>query len=209
MRTTTPSPRRGTRPVRTGLAFAGVLLAVALLGTGGALLLLGGGPGADPGTVGGPFTLTDGAGRQVTDRDFRGKYLLVYFGYTACPDACPTTLNEIADAMGRLGPDAARVQPIFVTLDPARDTPAVVRDYAAAFGPHIVGLSGTQAQVDQVASEYRIHHAVHRTGPNPGDYTVDHSSVVYLMGPRGRLLAPIRADEAGPAMAADITRHLS
>ena len=165
---TTANPRRGTRRVHTGLALAGVLLAVTLLGTGGALLLSGGGRGADPGTIGGPFALTDGAGRQVTDRDFRGKYLLVYFGYTACPDACPTTLNEIADAMGRLGPDAARVQPIFVTLDPARDTPAVVRDYAAAFGPNIVGLTGTQAQVDQVASEYRVFHAVHRTGPGPG-----------------------------------------
>ena len=207
MRTTIS--RRAPRPIRAGLAFAGVLFAVALLGTGGALLLSSGGEGPDPATVGGPFILTDGAGRQVTDRDFRGKYLLIYFGYTACPDVCPTTLSEIADAMDRLGIQAARVQPIFITLDPARDTPAVVRDYAAAFGPHIVGLTGAQAQVDQVASEYRVYHAVHRNGPGPEDYTVDHSSVVYLIGPRGQLLAPIRADEAGSAMAADITRHLS
>ncbi len=209
MRTTTTSRRggrSGTSRVRLGLALGGVLLAVLLLGAGGTLLL---GGGQAPGTVGGPFALTDGAGRPVTQRDFRGKYLLVYFGYTACPDACPTTLSEVADAMTRLGPMAARVQPLFITLDPARDTPAVVRTYAAAFDPRLIGLTGTQAQVDQVAREYRVEHSIHRTGPAPGDYSVDHSSVLFLMGPTGRLLAPLRADETGAALAADITRHLS
>ncbi len=104
---------------------------------------------------------------------------------------------------------AARVQPLFITLDPARDTPAVVRTYAAAFDPRLIGLTGTQAQVDQVAREYRVQHSIHRTGPAPGDYSVDHSSVLFLMGPTGRLLAPLRADETGAALAADITRHLS
>ncbi len=197
------APRKGAP--RAGRAIAGVLLAVALLGAGGLLLPR---PHPGGGGIGGPFVLTDGAGRVVTERDFAGKYLLVYFGYTTCPDVCPTTLAEMADAMGRLGTAAARVQPLFITLDPARDTSAVMRDYASAFGAGIVGLTGTQAQVDQVAREYRLYHAVRRTGPDAGDYTVDHASVLYLMEPGGALLAPLRADEPGPALAADIARYL-
>src|SRR4029077_7237917 len=99
--------------------------------------------------VGGPFTLRDGNGRTVTERDFRGKYMLVYFGYTFCPDVCPTTLNEMSEALDRLGPKADRVQPIFITVDPKRDTPAVVKQYVTAFTPRLIGLTGTPEQIAQ------------------------------------------------------------
>ncbi len=165
------------------------------------------GAGGAP-SIGGPFSLTDGDGRAVTDRDFRGRWMLVYFGYTSCPDVCPTTLNQVAEAMDRLGPKADRLRPVFITVDPARDTPAVVKQYVAAFGPRLVGLTGSPEAIAQVAREYRVYYAVHTTGGNPGDYTVDHSSVLYLIDPEGRFVAPIRADATGSDMAAAIARHL-
>src|ERR1700749_3850268 len=105
----------------------GLLVALLFLGTGSFIWLSQGGTGS---LVGGPFTLQDGSGKRVTDRDFRGKYMLVYFGYTFCPDVCPTTLNAVADAMDKLGPAASRIQPLFITVDPKRDTPAVAKQYA-------------------------------------------------------------------------------
>ena len=130
--------------------------------------------------------------------------MLVYFGYTFCPDVCPTTLNEVADALDRLGGKADRLQPIFITVDPKRDTPAVVKQYVAAFTPRLIGLTGSDEQIAKVAQEYRVYYAEHRTGPGPNDYTMDHSSVLYLMGPDGKFIAPIRADEDGAQMAADL-----
>ena len=159
--------------------------------------------------IGGPFTLEDGQGRRVTDRDFRGKYMLVYFGYTFCPDVCPTTLNEVAGAMEQLGAKADQVQPIFITVDPKRDTPAVVKQYAAAFSPRLVGLTGDQASITAVAKEYRVYAATRRTGEGPDDYTVDHSSILYLMGPDGAFVAPIRADEPADQMAKDLAKFVS
>jgi protein SCO1 len=189
-----------------GLALAGILVALLLLGTGGFLWLNdnSGGP-----SIGGPFALTDGNGKTVTDRDFRGKYLLVYFGYTFCPDVCPTTLNEVAEAMDRLGPKADRVQPLFISVDPQRDTPAVIKQYVGSFTPRLIGLTGTPDEIAKVAKEYRVYYAVHRTGGGPNDYTVDHSSILYLMGPNGKFLAPIRADEPGQRIAADISKLIS
>jgi protein SCO1/2 len=161
------------------------------------------------GTIGGSFTLTDGDGRTITERDLRGHYLLVYFGYTYCPDVCPTTLNEIAAALDKLGPRADAVQPVFITVDPQRDTPAVMKTYAAAFGPRMLGLTGTPEQIAAVAREYRVYYAIHRDADAKSDaYTVDHSSIVYLMDRDGRFVAPIRADAAAEQMAADIGSHL-
>lgn len=159
--------------------------------------------------IGGPFTLTDGAGKPVTDQAFRGKYMLVYFGYTFCPDVCPTTLNDVAAAMDRLGSAGDRLQPVFITVDPARDTPDVIRQYAAAFSPRLQGLTGTDAQIATVAKEYRVYYAPHKTGPNPGDYTMDHSSVLYVMDPAGNFAGVIRADEGPEAMATDLKKYLS
>jgi len=182
----------------------GLLFAALLLGAGAFIWLSGAGPvGA---LVGGPFTLEDGNGRPVTDRDFQGKYMLVYFGYTFCPDVCPTTLNEVANALDRLGPKADRLQAIFITVDPKRDTPAVMKQYAAAFSPRLLGLTGTPEEIAQAAKAYRVYYAEHRTGPGPNDYSVDHSSILYLMGPDGKFVAPIEADQTGAEIAADLGR---
>ncbi len=153
-------------------------------------------------TVGGPFALTDTKGATVTEATFRGRWMLVYFGYTFCPDVCPTSLNTVSDALDRLGPKADKVQALFITVDPARDTPQVVKQYAAAFGPRIKGLTGTAAQIETVGKAYRVYYKEHRTGTGTGDYTMDHSSVLYLMGPDGAFISPVRAEQSGEEMAA-------
>jgi protein SCO1/2 len=207
--TTTPEQTPGPRRPSAGTFYAviGLLLAVLLLGTGTYIWLSGGTPAGV--TVGGPFALLDGDGKPVTDKDFRGKYMLVYFGYTFCPDVCPTTLNAVGDALDKLGPKAEKIRPLFITVDPKRDTPALVKQFAAAFGPRIVGLTGSAEQIAAVAKAYRVYYAEHRTGPGPDDYTMDHSSILYLMGPDGRFIAPIRADLPPDAMAASLARLVS
>jgi cytochrome oxidase Cu insertion factor (SCO1/SenC/PrrC family) len=206
--TSDPAPGRpgGGRPAPFIYGIVGLLVAVLILGTGTFVWLSGGGTAS---LVGGPFTLQDGDGKLVTDRDFRGKYMLVYFGYTFCPDVCPTTLNEVANALEHLGPKAASLQPVFITVDPKRDTPAVVKQYTAAFIPRLIGLTGTPEQIAQVAQEYRVYYAEHRTGSGPNDYSMDHSSILYLMGPDGKFIAPIRADQSGADMAADLAKLIS
>jgi protein SCO1/2 len=201
---TTKSGGTGSSPLIYGII--GLLVAVFILGTGAFVWLSGGGSAS---LVGGPFTLEDGSGKQVTDGDYRGKYMLVYFGYTFYPDVCPTTLNEVADAMDHLGPKASELQPIFITVDPKRDTPAVVKQYAAAFSPRLIGLTGTPEEIAKVAKEYRVYYAEHRTGPGPNDYSMDHSSILYLMGPDGKFIAPVQADESGAQMAAEISKLMS
>jgi protein SCO1/2 len=196
-----------TKPNRVVYAAVGLLRAVLLLGTGG-FLWLSGKSHSGPLGVGGPFALEDGNGKPVTDQDFRGKYMLVYFGYTFCPDVCPTTLNAVADAMEKLGPLASRVQPLFITVDPGRDTPAMIKQYTASFGPSILGLTGTPDQIAKVAKEYRVYYAEHRTGPGPNDYSMDHSSVLYLMDLDGNFLAPMRADLSGDEIAANLKKVL-
>jgi protein SCO1 len=202
---TDPSPGGG-RPSALLYGLMGLVIVVLILGTGAFIWLSQGGTAS---LVGGPFILRDGNGREVTDREFRGKYMLVYFGYTFCPDVCPTTLNEVTEALEHLGAKADRVQAIFITVDPRRDTPAVVKQYAAAFTPRLIGLTGTDEQIAKVAQEYRVYYAEHRTGSGPNDYTMDHSSVLYLMGPDGRFIAPIRADEDAAQIATDLGRLVS
>jgi len=194
-------PRRKLPGFAIALA---ALVVLAVIGAGTAWFMQGGAP-----TIGGPFKLVNGEGRPVTDRDFRGHYLLVYFGYTFCPDVCPTTLNQVAEALDKLGPKGEQVQPLFITVDPKRDTPQVVGQYVAAFTPRLVGLTGTPEEIAKVAREYRVYYAIHKTAGAPGDYTVDHSSILYLMSPSGAFIAPIRADQSGAEMAKDIARHLS
>jgi protein SCO1/2 len=140
---------------------------------------------SSPVTIGGPFILTAVDGTTVTDQTYRGKWLLVYFGYTFCPDTCPTALNEITGAIERLGPDATKVQPLFITVDPERDTPEVMRDYLDSFDPRIVGLTGTLQQIADAAKEYGVYYTLHKTGKDDSDYFVDHSSYIYIMDPRG------------------------
>jgi protein SCO1/2 len=184
-----------------------LLVAVLLLTAGGYLFLSGAQPAAL--TVGGPFSLIDGDGKPVTDQTWRGKYMLVYFGYTYCPDVCPTTLTNVATALDKLGSKANEIQPLFITVDPKRDTPAVVKQYAAAFSPRLIGLTGSPQQIAAAAKAYRVYYAEHRTGPGPNDYSMDHSSVLYLMGPDGRFIAPLRADQNGPEIAAALAKLMS
>jgi protein SCO1/2 len=156
--------------------------------------------------IGGPFQLMDQDGVARRDSDFRGRYLLIYFGYSHCPDVCPTTLSDIAGAYDRLGARKTKVVPVFVTLDPGRDTPKVIKTYLAAFGPEFVGLTGTDDAIARVANEYRASYRV-RALPE-GGYALDHSSAIYLMGPDGRFIA-FYEDEAGPGtLAADLRKKI-
>jgi protein SCO1/2 len=134
--------------------------------------------------IGGPFKLIDQNGATRTDKDFRGKYVLVYFGYTHCPDICPTELQAMADALAALGDDAKKVQPLFITVDPARDTPALLKTYVSNFDKRLIGLTGSAKAVAKAAKAYRVYYAK-RKGSGPDDYTMDHSSFIYLMGPDG------------------------
>jgi protein SCO1/2 len=133
---------------------------------------------------GGPFALIDQDGVPRTDADFRGRYLLVYFGLTYCPDICPTELAAIAAALDQLGPEGERIQPLFVTIDPERDDAAQLKDYVALFHPRIIGLTGSAAQVRQAARAYRVSYAKYDI-QGPRDYRMDHSGFVYFMAPGG------------------------
>ena len=142
-------------------------------------------PGAK--NVGGSFTMTNQDGRQVTNADFLGKYMLIYFGYTYCPDMCPTGLQSMAHALDQLGDDAKQIAPIFVTIDPARDTPAKLKEYDASFHPGIIGLSGTPAQTAEIAKAYQVYYA-RGEDVEDDEYIMEHSSLIYLMGPRGEFI---------------------
>jgi protein SCO1/2 len=137
--------------------------------------------------IGGPFRLVDQDGKTVTDADLKGKWSLIYFGYTHCPDACPTALNDIAVALDELGPKRAEVRPVFITVDPERDTPAVLKSYVTAFDAPILALTGTSQEIAQAAKGYRVYYAKHPE--EGGDYSMDHSSVIYVMDPQGRFTA--------------------
>lgn len=154
-------------------------------------------------SIGGPFSLVAADGQTVTDRSYRGKWMLVYFGYTFCPDVCPTTLNNIAQALAKLGPDANAVVPIFITVDPKRDTPKVMGDYVKAFDPRIVGLSGSATQLAAVAKEYHVYYAIQpgSGGGNGNDYLIDHSSFIYLMNKQGVFVKVMPGSLTGGEMA--------
>jgi len=162
--------------------------------------------GAD---VGGPFALVDEDGRAVTDRSFAGKYRLMYFGFTFCPDVCPTDMQRLAQglrAFEAADPDrAARVQPIFVSVDPARDTPAVVKQFTDAFHPRFVGLTGSQAQVDAALKAFRVY-AARASGGDPQNYLVDHSAITYLMGPGGEPVSFLAQGATPQDVAAELAR---
>lgn len=138
-------------------------------------------------TIGGPFSLTDHDGRPVTDADYRGQYMLVFFGYTYCPDVCPTALTTMAAAMERLPPEAEkRVTPLFISVDYERDTPEALKAYVSNFHPRAVGLTGSKEQVEAAAKAYRVYYA--KAEQKDAPYLMDHSSIVYLMGPDGKFL---------------------
>lgn len=211
------APRRPAKPATAGssrfLLLAVVLAGLVILGTGGFLALaLRDSPRGVAGTplasaIGGPFRLTDQNGKTVTDADLKGKWLLIYFGYTHCPDACPTALNDIAIALDQLGTKRDAVRPVFITVDPERDTPAALKEYVTAFDAPILALTGTPEEVAQAAKAYRVYYAKH---PEPGgNYSMDHSSVIYVMDPQGRFTASFTHESAPEQIAERLKKLLA
>ncbi|ODA66328.1 hypothetical protein A7A08_02726 [Methyloligella halotolerans] len=158
--------------------------------------------------IGGPFTLTNQDGKQVTEKDFRGKHMLVFFGFTHCPDICPAELQVIAEALDDLGDKAEEVVPVFVTVDPARDTPEALKEYLSNFGDRFVGLTGSDKEIAKVAKEYRVTYQVHKEKPDDENYNVDHSAIVYLMGPDGSYVDHFSYGTAPDKMAEGLKRYL-
>jgi protein SCO1/2 len=190
----------------------GSLLVAALL-AGAYLWRLGDGQGtgavqtvSGEAEIGGPFTLTDQNGMRVSDTDFRGRHMLVFFGFTYCPDICPTTLSILSAALEEIGPLSDQVVPILISVDPARDTPEVMKPYLSAFGEEFVGLTGTKEEIDDVVAAYRAYYQMDGEGE---DYMVNHSTVVYLMDENGVFLSHYALDMGPDAIAADLTRRLS
>ncbi len=156
-------------------------------------------------TIGGPFRLTDQNGRTVTEQDFKGAPFLVFFGFTHCPDVCPTTLFEVSEILRTLGPDAARVRVAFITVDPERDTPTALKDYLSSFDPHMEGLTGDPAAIAAVAKAYRVYY---KKVPLDEGYTMDHTAIVYLMDKDGNFVSPFNMKRTTEAAAADLRRYL-
>ena len=164
-------------------------------------------PGAPPpAAIGGPFRLLDQNGRTVTDADLTGHPFLVFFGFTHCPDVCPTTLFEISEVLRELGADADRLGALFITVDPERDTPAALKDYLSSFDPHLVGLTGNLDAVSAVAKAYRVYFK--KVPLDDGGYTMDHTAIVYLMDKEGRFVAPFSLRRTTEAAVADLRKRL-
>src|SRR6516225_5155880 len=185
------------------LRAAAVAATVALLGTPGAARATDAVPAPEPAAprIGGHFSLTAPDGTEVTDRSFPGKWLLLYFGYTFCPDACPTALNTIAEVLDELGTLAEQIQPIFITVDRQRDTPAVLAEYVKAFHPRLIGLTGSAVQISAAAKDFHVFHQVRNE-----DYAIDHSSYVYVIDPSGRVVDLITGNLPGHPVAAELQR---
>jgi protein SCO1/2 len=158
--------------------------------------------------IGGPFTLVDQHGKTVTDQDFRGRYMLVFFGFTHCPDICPAELQVIAATLDELGPKADEVVPIFVTLDPERDTPKVMGDYVKNFGSGFVGLSGSPKAIAQAAKAYRVAYSKFQEDKTSSNYSIDHSALVYLMGKDGEYITHFPYGTPAPKMTETLRRYL-
>lgn len=190
-------------PSRQKLIFALIVLLIAAgIGLAALSFTRPGGPiSFGEALVGGPFTLTDHNGRRVTDQDFRGKYMLIFFGYTYCPDVCPSELQVISAALDQLGPTADKIQPIFITIDPARDTPETMKVYVSNFHPRLVGLTGSEEEIAAVAKAYRVYYRKQEAKENATDYLMDHGSLVYLMDPNGKFVKPFTYSTDAKAMA--------
>ena len=167
----------------------GAATALAIFPTARERLLPKGAPSVGQALVGGPFALTDQSGKRVTDKDLRGRYLLVFFGFTNCPDVCPSALQVMTAALEKLGSKGQKITPVFITIDPERDTPAQLATYLQSFHPDIVGLSGTPAEIEAVTKAYRVYVKKVADPKSAAGYTFDHSAIIYLMGPDGAYLA--------------------
>jgi protein SCO1/2 len=203
------NPRTPPRYALLAIAFAGLLVVAA-----GVLLALalretprGAAGTALASAIGGPFHLIDQNGKPVSDADLKGKWQLVFFGYTHCPDTCPTALNEIALALDQLGVKRGEVEIVFITVDPERDTPDVLKSYVQSFDAPIIALTGSPDAVAQAAKAYRVFYAKHPRGD--GDYDMDHSAVIYVMNPEGRFTATFTPDSSADAIVQRLQKLLS
>lgn len=159
--------------------------------------------------IGGPFTLSDQFGKTRHDTDFHGRWMLVYFGFTHCPDICPLGLSTLTDALNQLGPEGDQVQPIFVTLDPERDSAEALKPYLAEFSPRWVGLTGSAGQIRDIASAYKVYYARENTPDSALGYTINHSGFVYLIGPDGSYRTHFRHDDSARTIADGIRTRLA
>lgn len=191
-----------------GLVVAG---AIALVAAGGWVLeswLVAQQPSRGKALIESDFSLVDQTGKPVTDEDFADKWQLVFFGFTYCPDVCPTTLNDISVVLQQLGDDADRVQPLFITVDPERDKPEVMAEYVANFDPRIVGLTGSTEQIKQAAQAFRAYYAKVEQEGQPGGYSMDHSAFLYLMSPEGEYATHFSVSDEPAAIADEIRAYL-
>jgi len=194
---------RTTRPLVIIAAFASSLVVglVLMLWALGGLRHV-----AAPAAIGGPFQLTDQVGQIVTDKSLQGRPTLIFFGFTHCPDVCPTSLFEISEVLKALGKDADRVNAYFVSVDPERDTTMAMKDYLSSFDPHLEGLTGNPDEIAKVISAYRVY--AKKVPLKDGDYTMDHTALVYLMDRDGKFVAPFNLKRAPEEAAADLKRYL-
>ena len=192
-----------TRPLVVAIAF-GISLVIGLTAT---LWLAGGFRGATaPAAIGGPFQLTDQAGQTVTEKNLIGRPSIVFFGFTHCPDVCPTALFDMSEVLRAMGPDAAKVNAYFVSVDPERDTAQAMKDYLQSFDPNLKGLTGTPDQVAKMISAYRVY--AKKIPLKDGDYTMDHTALIYLMDRNGRFVRPFDLKRKPEDSAAELKRYL-
>jgi protein SCO1 len=195
--------RNAARPlVIVGAFAASLMLGLVLL-----FVLMGGGRSVTAAAaIGGPFQLTDQTGQAVSDKSLQGRPTLIFFGFTHCPDVCPTSLFEISEVLRAMGKDADRVNAYFVSVDPDRDTPAAMKDYLSSFDPHLKGLTGDSAAMAKIISEYRVY--AKKVPLKDGDYTMDHTALIYLMDRDGRFVSPFNLKRSPDEAAADLKRYL-
>jgi len=195
--------RTAARPLVIVAAFAGSLvigLLVMLWALGGTRSI------ATPAAIGGPFQLTDQSGQTVTEKEMQGRPTLIFFGFTHCPDVCPTSLFEMSEVLRAMGQDADRVNAYFISVDPERDTADAMKDYLSSFDPHLKGLTGPREDLAKVISEYRVY--AKKVPLKDGDYTMDHTALVYLMDREGKFVAPFNLKRTPDEAAADLKHYL-
>ncbi|KIZ43825.1 MULTISPECIES: SCO family protein [Rhodopseudomonas] len=194
---------QSTRPLVVIAAFAGSLV----IGLVVVLWMLGGLRSVTaPASIGGPFQLTDQTGQTVTEKSLLGKPTLIFFGFTHCPDVCPTSLFEISEVLRAMGKDADHVNAYFVSVDPERDNQAAMKDYLSSFDPHLKGLTGSAEAVQKIVSEYRVY--AKKVPLKDGDYTMDHTALIYLMDRDGNFVAPFNLKRKPEEAATDLKRYL-
>jgi protein SCO1/2 len=161
---------------------------------------------AAPAAIGGPFQLTDQSGQTVTEKNLVGRPSLIFFGFTHCPDVCPTELFQMSEVLRAMGKDADRINAYFVSVDPERDTQAAMKDYLSSFDPHLKGLTGTPDAVAKAIADYRVY--ARKVPLKDGDYTMDHTALIYLMDRDGRFVSPFNLDRKPEEAATDLKRYL-